>query len=195
MGCDLTKQTSVVISPEEAKEDGAEFSETQIDTIRSTWPLLSRDYIRVGLEVFMRIFNEIPSVRVLFDSFGITDIDNLEGHPLFREHAQKFMRVLEILVENLERPEAIQPHLVALGARHAAIDGYHPEYFRFYSKCLLEVWEKELGEEFISEVRDTWKEVIDFIVRCMAHGYHICTTDQLDNFVSETQHNSMNAKT
>ncbi|XP_059149554.1 cytoglobin-2-like [Physella acuta] len=188
MGCELAKHSVVVIAPEEIEDDdGGRFTETQIDTIRSTWPLLAGDYIRVGIEVFTRIFNEMPSVRVLFHSFGFTDADNLESHPLFREHAQKFMHVLESLVENLETPEVIQPHLVALGARHAAIDGYDPEYFRFYSKCLLEVWEMELGEEFIIEVKECWRQLIGYIVRCMVHGYHICRTDQLESFVKETQ--------
>ncbi|KAK3712521.1 hypothetical protein RRG08_002851 [Elysia crispata] len=183
MGCDLAKTAVVVVAPEEPEESGAEFSETQIDTIRSTWPLLARDIARVGVEVFTRIFRETPSVRSLFDSFGINDIDNLQHHELFREHAQKFMHVLETLVDNLEHPEMIQPSLVALGARHAAVEGYHPEYFRFYTKCMLEVWEMELGEEFIAEVRDCWTRVINYIVRCMGHGYHISVTDQLDAFV------------
>ncbi|BFZ24836.1 hypothetical protein BsWGS_27875 [Bradybaena similaris] len=183
MGCDLAKHNVVV--PEMPEEAGAVFSETQIDTIRSTWPLLSRDGVRVGVQVFVRIFREIPSIRRLFDSLGSQDIDNLEHYPMFRDHAFKFMKVLESLVQNMEEPDVIQPNLVALGARHAAIEGYHPEYFRFYSKCLLEVWEMELGEEFISEVKECWKYVIKYIVRCMMHGYDMCLTNQLDNFMKD----------
>ncbi|KAK0064516.1 neuroglobin [Biomphalaria pfeifferi] len=186
MGCEVSTSHGVVQVVQEDEEDTGEFSDTLIDTIRSTWPLLSHDYVTVGLEVFRRIFNEIPTVRVLFDSFGIDQAETLERHQIFREHVQKFMHVLESLVENLERPEMIQPHLIALGARHAAIVGFHPEYFRFYSKCLLEVWEAELGEEFIPEVRECWEKVIDYIVRSMSHGYHICITHQLEHFVKET---------
>uniref|UniRef100_A0A0B6Z5X9 Globin n=1 Tax=Arion vulgaris TaxID=1028688 RepID=A0A0B6Z5X9_9EUPU len=93
------------------------------------------------------------------------------------------MKVLETVVEHMDEPEVIQPHLVALGARHATVEGYHTEYFRFYSKCLLEVWEMELGEEFIAEVRDSWKYMIDYIVRCMIQGYDISLTNQLDIFM------------
>ncbi|GFN93656.1 cytoglobin-2 [Plakobranchus ocellatus] len=185
MGCDLTKNAVVVVAPEKAEESKAEFSDTQIDTIRSTWPLLAHDIARVGMEVFTRIFRETPSVRSLFDSFGICDTENLKYHQLFIEHTQKFMYVLEALVDNLERPEVIRPSLVALGARHAAVEGYHPEYFRFYKKCMLEVWEMELGEEFIAEVRDSWTRVIEYIVQCMSHGYHISITDQLEAFVDK----------
>ncbi|CAG5122945.1 unnamed protein product [Candidula unifasciata] len=183
MGCELTKNNVVV--PEMPEEDVTVFSDTQIDTIRSTWPLLSRDGVRVGVEVFMRIFRETPSIRRLFESLGSKDIDNLQHYPVFQDHALKFMKVLESLVQNMEDPEVIQPHLVALGVRHAAIDGYHPEYFRVYSKCLLEVWEMELGEEFISEVKECWKHVIKYIVRYMVHGYDMCLTDQLENVMTD----------
>ncbi len=72
MGCEHGKPSVMMVAPEEIEEERskAEFSDTQIDTIRSTWPLLSRDSVRVGLEVFTRIFRETPSVRSLFESFG-----------------------------------------------------------------------------------------------------------------------------
>ena len=41
--------------------------------------------------------------------------------------------------------------------------GYHPEYFRFFTKCLMDAWEMELGEEFITEVRTLF---IGTIVNC-----------------------------
>lgn len=104
------------------------------------------------------------------------------------------MLVLESLVDNLEQPEVIQPHLVALGARHASVEGYHPEYFRFYSKCLLEVWEVELGEEFIAEVRESWRRAMEYIVKCMAHGYKICINEQIHTMTTEEAFEKM-AKT
>lgn len=130
--------------------------------------------------------SQIQWLNVETHHFRSQDIDNLQHYPMFRDHAFKFMKVLETLVQNMEEPDVIQPHLVALGARHAAIDGYHPEYFRFYSKCLLEVWEMELGEEFISEVKDCWKYVIKYIVRCMMLGYDMCLTNQLDSFMRDS---------
>ena len=65
MGCDVSKATNV-------RENGAVnqnsdgFTENQIDTIRSTWPLLARDTKAHGVRLFLLIFMTEPDIKKLF---------------------------------------------------------------------------------------------------------------------------------
>ncbi|ESO92167.1 hypothetical protein LOTGIDRAFT_233216 [Lottia gigantea] len=190
MGCDNSKQQLQPNIPDSQEEGTIGFTETQIDTIRSTWPLLSRNMVRVGTDVFVRIFTEVPTVKELFSSFNIVDVNDLHKMPTFRAHAEMFMQVLHLVVDNLETPYSELNHeLMVLGARHATFSGFKPEYFKFYVKCLIQVWELELGEEFILEVRDCWKIVFDFLVDNMTEGYELALRE------STTKHCQNGVKT
>lgn len=97
----------------------------------------------------------------------------------FKEHAVKFMNVVDELVENMDQPKTqIQQTLMMLGAKHATFEGFKVEYFQAYSKSLIDVWEYAIGEEFIPEVRECWTDFFDYLVKYMCQGYDI--------FVNET---------
>ena len=76
-------------------------------------------------------------------------MEDLHTSTIFQDHASRFMNIIQGLVDQLETPQNMDQQLLILGAKHATFDGYHPEYFRFYTKCMMDVWETELGEEFI----------------------------------------------
>ncbi|XP_041351857.1 globin C, coelomic-like [Gigantopelta aegis] len=180
MGCDLTKTTSVAVeetdAPEEVKKSG--FTETQIDTIISTWPVLYRDPVRTGAQVFIRIFTDVPGLKKLFGQFGSYSVEELMELKSFRDHSRLFMEVIQTIVDNIETlPKETQNDIIALGASHATFHGFDKQYFRIYTKCLLEVWEQELGEEFIQEVRDCWLLVFEYLVDKMSEGFDLCHKD------------------
>ena len=69
MGCEFGKSPVVTSVHDEPEAEVTGFSDTQIDTIRSTWPLLSNESTRVGVDVFVRIFTEAPTILSLFCHF------------------------------------------------------------------------------------------------------------------------------
>ena len=67
MGCDGSKATG---EKGEGDNDVIEyFSENQIDTIRSTWPLLSRDMTSNGEQLFLMVFEAQPKIKLAFRKF------------------------------------------------------------------------------------------------------------------------------
>lgn len=68
MGCDGSK-------PSGDGGDGAinenveTFTENQIDTIRSTWPLLSSDMTENGVKLFLLVFDAEPKIKQAFKKF------------------------------------------------------------------------------------------------------------------------------
>lgn len=72
MGCDASKSTDV-IENEEIESDTFDFTDTQIDTIRSTWPILACDMVDIGSKVFLKIFIDEPKLKYAFPSFRYFD--------------------------------------------------------------------------------------------------------------------------
>lgn len=64
MGCDTSKAESR--EDLEFQENGDDFSDNQIDSIKSTWPILSRNKMKTGLELFRLIFLTEPQIKSLF---------------------------------------------------------------------------------------------------------------------------------
>lgn len=111
--------------------------------------------------------------------FREMDEIELRRSPIFKEHAYRFMRVVDDLVDSMDQPKThIQQNLMMLGAKHATFEGFRIEYFEAYSKSLIDVWEYTIGEEFIPEVRESWTEFFDYLVKYMCQGYNV--------FINET---------
>ncbi|VDI66470.1 neuroglobin-like [Mytilus galloprovincialis] len=179
MGCDGSKVADVIDTNPDVPPEENDFSELVTDTIRSTWPLLSDDIENTGIKVFLRIFYEEPKIRNVFKRFGEMDEIELRRSPIFKEHAYRFMRVVDDLVDSMDQPKThIQQNLMMLGAKHATFEGFRIEYFEAYSKSLIDVWEYTIGEEFIPEVRESWTEFFDYLVKYMCQGYNV--------FINET---------
>ncbi|OWF46877.1 globin C, coelomic-like [Mizuhopecten yessoensis] len=173
MGCDVSKSVEVN-DVNIAEDEAADFSDNQIDTIRSTWPILSRDMVGIGEKVFFRIFLEEPKIKTVFKNFSYIDENNLRQSKIFIDHVTKFMQVVDSVVDSLEKPKTeIQHTLLMLGAKHATFDGFDIEHFAVYIKVLMSVWETAIGEEFIPEVRESWNIVFTYIVRYLCQGYEL----------------------
>jgi len=71
------------------------------ERIRSTWLLVSRDPYHVGARVFLRIFQLAPEARNLFRFDGMSETE-LIGDGLFRIHSSRFIRAIELAVNNLD---------------------------------------------------------------------------------------------
>lgn len=84
MGCDVSKSTDV-IENEEIESETFDFTDTQIDTIRSTWPILANDMADIGTKVFLKIFLVEPKLKYTF--------------PLFRYYCQYFCLLLKFKQE------------------------------------------------------------------------------------------------
>ncbi|XP_061198110.1 cytoglobin-2-like [Saccostrea echinata] len=185
MGCDVSKSTDV-IETEEIESDTFEFTDTQIDTIRSTWPILACDMTDIGSKVFLKIFLEEPKLKYIFSSFSDMEENELVHHPLFIDHVTRFMQIIDYLVENLDQEKSdFEQALLMLGAKHATFPGFQVSYLNLFTKALLEVWESAIGEEFIPEVQQCWAQLFTYIMRYIVQGYELYFSECQDDIVDE----------
>lgn len=64
MGCDTSKTESR--EENDIQEGDDDFTDYQIDSIKSTWPLLSKDMTSTGCSLFRLIFLTEPKIKMLF---------------------------------------------------------------------------------------------------------------------------------
>lgn len=64
MGC--TTSNDEKQEDEEVQEGGDGFTENQIDSIKSTWPILNKNRKKIGTEMFRNIFLLEPKIKTLF---------------------------------------------------------------------------------------------------------------------------------
>ncbi|XP_052239951.1 neuroglobin-like isoform X3 [Dreissena polymorpha] len=170
MGCDNSKRDIVEEDEEHCYAD--EFSEHQIDSIKSTWPILSRDRQKTGVDFFRNIFNAEPVVKAMFKKDRTISDEELLSSPEFLKHVDNFMSALDNVIEKLESDTTeTQHYLIVLGAKHATFQGFNEEFFTLYSKCMIDTWESVIGEEFIQEVKEGWEMFLMFITRYMRQGF------------------------
>jgi len=62
---------------------------------------VSRDPYRIGARVFLRIFELAPEARKLFRFDGMSEME-LIVNGLFRIHASRFIRAIDLAVNNLD---------------------------------------------------------------------------------------------
>ena len=98
----------------------------------------------------------------------------LSNNALFQAHVTKVMKLIDMVVENMDvQQEEVEKTLLMLGAKHASFSDCKGEYFQVFTKCMLDVLESVIGEEFIPEVKDSWLALFSYITRYMSEGYSI----------------------
>jgi nitric oxide dioxygenase len=102
---------------------------------------------------YARLFELDPSLRRLF-------------HGDIADQGRKLMQTLAVVVRSLDRLDAIEPAVRALGRRHAGY-GVTDAHYGTVAVALLWTLEQGLGEAFTAEVRDAWAAVYQSLATVM----------------------------
>jgi len=102
--------------------------------------------------------------------------------PMFRQdiavQGRKLMDMLAALVNNLDRIEALDPALRALGQRHAGY-GVRPEHYATVGDALIWAFGIALAGEFTPESIRAWRELIVEVSTVMKDGADELTPDRI----------------
>ena len=103
----------------------------------------------------------------------------------FQAHVTKFMQLINDIVNNLDvQRDEVEKALMMLGAKHASLDGFKSDYLGVFTKCMLQLLESVIGEEFIPEIKESWTAMFSYIARYMSQGSEIYFEEQQ----KETEH-------
>lgn len=109
-------------------------------------------------EVFYdHLFNDYPAVQPLFAGVDM------------HEQPKKLLASLKLVVENLRRPEVLQPALEQLGLRHVdygALEAHYPAVGQTLIKSMREV----AGDLWNDDLQEAWVEAYGEVASIMLAG-------------------------
>ena len=78
----------------------------------------------------------------------------------------KFMDMLRVVVDSLDRLDHVVASVWQLGKRHAGY-GVKDEHYDVVREALLSSLEEELGDSFSPETRQAWRSLYDLMATAM----------------------------
>lgn len=125
----------------------------QIALIRSSWSKVLPIADTAARLFYERLFELDPAARSLFTG-------NMQ------EQGANLMRMLNKVVQGMDRLDETIPLVEELGRRHAEY-GVMDEHYDAVGEALLWTLEQGVGEEFTPQVREAWASAYELIASTM----------------------------
>jgi nitric oxide dioxygenase len=125
----------------------------RISLIRQTFHDLAAEKQTASQRFYELLFEIAPDLRSLFRG----DMGN---------QGMRFMSTLGTILDDIDNPEALAPHVERLAKGHAAL-GVRPAHFAPMGEALIRTMEETLGSRFPEGARAAWEEAYGFIARQM----------------------------
>jgi len=110
MGCENSRSVNVEDNKKALRagplaEERIALTDLQVDVIRSTWPIFTKDIAANGVRVLLEMFTFEPEIKEVFKSFRNQSIESLQGDPLLLLHGRRFMETIQLAAEHIEDQE------------------------------------------------------------------------------------------
>ncbi|XP_059496972.1 x globin isoform X1 [Stegostoma tigrinum] len=154
-------------------------SEQQKDLIQQSWKVLHQDIARVGIIMFIRLFETHPECKDIF--FLFRDIDDLQQLKMSKElqsHGLRVMSFIEKSVARLTQQDKLEQLAFDLGRSHYRYNA-PPKYYEYVGVQFIAVVKPILKEKWTADVEEAWKGLFEYLTRTMKRGYH--DAEQRDN--------------
>ncbi|XP_018542278.2 neuroglobin-like [Lates calcarifer] len=177
MGCSLSVKDPGS-GPPGGAEDGGEDEVAQVSlsaeerqVIRRSWTQMQEDISRVGVIMFLRLFETHPECKDVFLMFrDLDDPEALKASRDLRAHGLRIMSVIEKIVARIDQDERVDQLILDLGRKH-----YHykalPKYFTFVGAEFIRAVQPVLRERWSPDLEEAWKTLFLYISSTMRRGF------------------------
>ncbi|TWW72239.1 x globin [Takifugu rubripes] len=176
MGCAIsslgTKAEFGERSAEEEEDAAAVYPrEDQIQMIKDSWKVIRDDIAKVGIIMFVRLFETHPECKDVFFLFrDVEDLERLRSSRELRAHGLRVMSFIEKSVARLDQQDRLEALAVELGKGH-----YHynapPKYYSYVGAEFVCAVQPILKERWTSELEEAWKTLFQYVTGLMRRGY------------------------
>ncbi|XP_045919604.1 x globin [Micropterus dolomieu] len=175
MGCAISGLTGKAEFGERNTEDAAAAaaypSEDQIQMIKESWKVIRDDIAKVGIIMFVRLFETHPECKDVFFLFrDVEDLERLRTSRELRAHGLRVMSFIEKSVARLDQLERLEALALELGKGH-----YHynapPKYYSYVGAEFICAVQPILKERWTAELEEAWKTMFQYLTSLMTQGY------------------------
>lgn len=129
----------------------------KVSTLEQSFESIKYDILDISTTFYRILFEKYPQIKPMF---ARTDL---------YAQQKKFARSIELMVENLRRPEAVSHTLRDLGSKHTSF-GVISEYYPIVRAVLLEAFAIHMKGGWTVEVADAWDEAFSLVQEMMLSG-------------------------
>ncbi|XP_034050698.1 x globin [Thalassophryne amazonica] len=172
MGCAISGLEAKADFGERNREDAAAPpSDHQIDIIKESWNVIREDIAKVGIIMFVRLFETHPECKDVFFLFrDVEDLEKLRSSRELRAHGLRVMSFIEKSVARLDQRDRLDALALELGRSH-----YHynasPKYYSYVGAEFLCAVQPILKDRWTSELEEAWKTMFQYVSILMRQGY------------------------
>ncbi|KAM9787921.1 x globin isoform 2-T2 [Syngnathus typhle] len=162
MGCAISGLAKTAEIGEKSTHDvgrggGRHPSQNQIDMIKESWKVIRDDIAKVGIIVFVRLFETHPECKDVFFLFrDVEDLERLRTNRELRAHGLRVMSFIEKSVARLDQLEQLEALAMELGKSH-----YHynapPKYYSYVGAEFISAVQPILKDRWTTELEEAWK--------------------------------------
>ncbi|KAK7904996.1 hypothetical protein WMY93_017603 [Mugilogobius chulae] len=159
-------------------EAPAHLSDAQIQMIKDSWKVIRDDIAKVGIIMFVRLFETHPECKDVFFLFrDVEDLERLKTSRELRAHGLRVMSFIEKSVARLDHLERLETLANELGKSH-----YHynapPKYYNYVGAEFICAVQPILKDSWTPELEDAWKTMFRYVTGLMKQGYQEESTRQ-----------------
>ncbi|XP_042295403.1 neuroglobin-like [Sceloporus undulatus] len=169
-GFDLNEETE--LGGDEEATESFPLSEVQKELIRESWKILHKDIARVGIIVFIRLFETHPECKDVF--FLFRDIDDLHQLKMSKElqaHGLRVMSFIEKSVARLDQEEKLEHLAFELGRSHCRYKA-PPKYYEYIGTQFIQAVQPILKETWTPEIEKAWESLFQYLAATMRRGFY-----------------------
>ncbi|XP_002739222.1 uncharacterized protein LOC100375093 [Saccoglossus kowalevskii] len=184
MGCSNSSHNCVSPKKEDSMEQLPPTSLTDQHRVilLDSWKVIQEDIAKVGVIMFMGLFETHPECKEVFMPFKELQGDDLRWSSALKAHGLRVMAVIERVLARIDSDEKIEEHLKALAKKHVEY-GANSDLVRLFGPQFIGSMKRQLHKSWSDEMQDAWTVLFDIII------YHMTT-----NMVPEQPENNNIAK-
>ncbi|KAG9344843.1 hypothetical protein JZ751_010532 [Albula glossodonta] len=210
MGCAMSGLGLVAKPAGDMKDEDvvvANLSQEQTEMIKESWKVIQEDIAKVGIIMFVRLFETHPECKDVFFLFrDVEDLERLRTSKELRAHGlraaavkgeeQAFKKALKLIKEvmsfiektvaRLDQLERLDQLALDLGKAHYRYNA-PPKYYSYVGVEFIRAVQPILKEKWTAELEEAWKDLFLYVTRIMKKGYLLEERDQHSNTIEPSK--------
>ncbi|XP_053567815.1 neuroglobin-1-like [Bombina bombina] len=136
-----------------------------------SWRLIQEDIAKVGVIMFIRLFETHPECKDVFFLFrDVDDLQALRASKNMRAHGLRVLSFVEKSVARINHPMRLQELVLELGRSHFTYNA-QPKYYQYVGAEFIAAVRPILKENWTVDVEESWKSLFTYICLLMEKGY------------------------
>ncbi len=141
---------------------------TEIERVEQSFATLSSQSEIFSQKFYDYLFEQYPQLQHLFKSISA------------KGQQKNMLAAMELLVQNLHKPEILKDYLYSVAVMHAEQGGSADDYSMF-SDALVAVMAELLGKYWTVEVQQAWQNTLNKVETIMLEAYESMETNTMTN--------------